>query len=636
VSRRILPLALCLVLVGLLAPGAVRAANGWSVSASTDLVQADFISTSGSQAQLYMEDHVSIEPFNIPEAGAVLDALGFGGGYSQEVSWGSGAGPAVSCPKGLTDLFSFCSTDASGGWALIPDGLRTELALSATASGSRALDVRPSLRSLAYDGTVAAIGIALETLSPGPIGSNAAQVASLAVQLLPEAAGFEAAMERKDYTAAGFELLSLSKRAMTIIDDHVTQWAIGGIVDLIPGLAEVKLGIAVSKAIVVLGNLDTHLLAGYSVATVSVVYAGGGGANGSEPSPIVTPVSTPGAFHLTGSMEGPRAEQMAVRLADGRVLVLGGAFNNTVLIKSAEIYDPASGSFTSVGDMMTPRIAATATLLRDGRVLVAGGWTGSWTSDSGGPTASAEIFDPVTGSFAPTGSMSVIRDAHTATLLRDGRVLITGGWAGYAVTSSEIYDPATGRFTPTGSMQTGRSEHGAALLADGSVLVSGGRGGNSAATATATAEIWSPATGTWTAAGEMSAPRASETMTVLQDGRVLVTGGEGPGPVIDSAEIFDPHNWAFEMTGSMGTPRFQHTATLLPDGTVLIAGGQTGRADWPASTELYDPATGVFTPAPPMTTPRLWGTASLLATGQVLMVGGEGTSGTLASAELYP
>jgi hypothetical protein len=309
VIRRILPLALCLALVGLLAPGPVRAADGWSVSASTDLVQADFISTSGSQAQLYMEDHVSIEPFNIPEATAVLDALGFGGGYSQEVSWGSGGGPEVSCPKGPTDLFSFCSTDTSGGWALIPDDLRTELALSASASDSRTLDVRPSLRSLAYDATVAAIGIALETLSPGPIGPNATQVASLGIQLLPEAAGFEAAMGRKDYTTAGFELLSLSKRAMTIIADHITDWAIGSIVDLIPGLEEVKLGIAVSKAIVVLANLDTHLLAGYSVTTVTVGYGGGA-------SEATTPAPNAGTFSPTATTPAPPQGAISVDMLD--------------------------------------------------------------------------------------------------------------------------------------------------------------------------------------------------------------------------------------------------------------------------------------------------------------------------------
>jgi hypothetical protein len=293
VIRRALPLALCLALVGLLAPApaAVGGANGagdWSVSASTDLVKADFASTSVSDARLYLENHTSIELPGLPEAGVVLDALGFGGGYSQEVDWSnSGGGPVVSCPEALVNLPFSCATDGNSGWAIIPDGLRTELRLVAPgAPGNRALDVRVRAKSLAYDASVAAIGIVLETLSPGPISTGAGKIATLALKLIPEAAGLAAAMQRGDYTAAAIELLSLTKRALKIIADHVVDFAIGGIVDaLLPGMLEVKFAIAVSKAMVVLANLDSHLLGDYSISTVSLGYGGG--------SPAVTPTPTP-------------------------------------------------------------------------------------------------------------------------------------------------------------------------------------------------------------------------------------------------------------------------------------------------------------------------------------------------------
>jgi hypothetical protein len=617
----------------MLLPSPVLGAGGWSVSASSKLVNADFISTSGSNADLYLENNVSFEPFGLAQAGAVLDALGFGGGYSQEVSWGSGGGPTVSCPKGLTDLFSLCSTNGSGGWALIPDGLRTELSLSASASGSRSLDARPSLRSLAYDGTVAAIGIALETLSPGPIVSNAAQVASLALQLLPEAAGFEAAMERKDYTAAGFELLSLSKRAMTIIADHITDWAIGGIVDLIPGMAEVKLAIAVSKADVVLANLDAHLLVGNSVTTVTVGYGGGGG---EAATPTLAPKT--GTFSPTGSMTTARQNQTATLLSDGRVLTTGG-HDGSGALASAELYDPKTGAFTATGSMTTPRQGHTAALLADGRVLIAGGTTNGTLN---GDLASAELYDPKTGTFSPTGSMSTARSNHTATLLSDGRVFIAGGDSeGRLLASAELYDPKTGTFSPTGSMSTAndRSSFTATLLADGRVLIVSVASG---VPWKASAEVYDPETGSFSQTGPATSTVLGlwATATLLPDGRVLVAGGDAgeEGGWLASAELYDPKTGTFTPTGSMSTARATHTATLLSDGRVLITGGVSANGGGAlASAELYDPKTGTFSPTGSMTTPRQGHTAILLSDGRVLIVGGGNPTGggPFSSAELY-
>jgi hypothetical protein len=276
VSRRIGSLLACLALLGLVFPlGAQAAGSGWTVTTSSDQVNASFASTSASDARLDLENNVSIEPFGLASAGAVLDALGFGGGYSQEASWSGGTGPAISCPELLVDLpFSCRSDDHGGGTVLIPDGQRAELALAAPASpSSNALAVQPDLQSLGYDGAVAAIGIALEVLSPGPLVENADQVANLAMQLLPEAAGFAAAMKRGDDVAALSELTSLATRVLSIIEDHAVDWGIGAVADLIPGLVEFDIAKDCAKAVLALVNLDGHLLSGTAGATVTVGYA---------------------------------------------------------------------------------------------------------------------------------------------------------------------------------------------------------------------------------------------------------------------------------------------------------------------------------------------------------------------------
>jgi hypothetical protein len=210
--------------------------------------------------------------------------------------------------------------------------------------------------------------------------------------------------------------------------------------------------------------------------------------------------------------------------------------------------------------MTTPRGFPTATLLADGRVLIVGGNSGTWNFD--GPSfASAEIYDPKTGKFTATASMTMGRVWHTASLLSDGRVLITGGCSDNAgrtflfLASAEIYDPKTGKFGPTGPMADQRLYHTATLLSDGRVLVAGGGGNYVVGGFLASAELYDPKTGTFAATGSMTDQRTYQQATLLADGRVLVTAGEGDAQVVTplaSAEIYNPTTGTFTPAGQGG------------------------------------------------------------------------------------
>ncbi len=297
-----------------------------------------------------------------------------------------------------------------------------------------------------------------------------------------------------------------------------------------------------------------------------------------------------GTFKATGPMHAARGNHTATLLSDGRVLIAGGSPGESGHASPAELYDPASGTFSVTGTPGSVRSGAMAVLLHDGRVLIAGGFLGGTPP---GPMASAELYDPATGKFSPTGSMSVARMHATATLLPDGRLLVAGGEnpPGTPYASAELYDPATGKFSPTGSMSTGRSLLISALLPDGRVLVAGGWNFDATNTSAclASAELYDPKTGTFTAAGAMPIPRSGSVATTLADGRVLIFGGYDGTSFLASAELYDPKAATFAETGSMSTIQRQATATLLTNGEVLIAGGFDPDQKALATAELFEP-----------------------------------------------
>jgi large repetitive protein len=244
-------------------------------------------------------------------------------------------------------------------------------------------------------------------------------------------------------------------------------------------------------------------------------------------------------------------------------------------------------------------------------------------------------------SWTVTGSMATDRYNHTATLLPSGKVLVTGGIslhvAGNILRSAELYDPATGTWTATGDMTIERADHTATLLPSGKVLVAGGGTFNFD---WSSAELYDPATGIWTATDSLATPRLSHTATLLPSGKVLVAGGLHAPNELGSAELYDPATGTWTATGNLSVARYGQTATLLGSGKVLVAGGWTYFiARVLNSPELYDPATGTWTSTGSMHIGRteIYNTATLLPSGVVLIEGGlgNGDHGTLNRAELY-
>ena len=339
-------------------------------------------------------------------------------------------------------------------------------------------------------------------------------------------------------------------------------------------------------------------------------------------------------------MSTTRSAFSLTTLCDGSVLTAGGhvpgGTGNT-----AEIYDPASGTWTITGSMGVARAEHSATLLNDCRVLVAGG------SGPGGIRASAELFDPSTGTWSPANSMGQVRAKHSGFKLNDGKVLVTAGYfqgAGdsFGLSSSELYDPSTGNWTATGSLATARLNQQGVLLSDGRVLIAGGMPRGVTFSNFSSTEIYDPSSGSWSATGSMTIGRRQGfTLNLLPSGDVLVSGGTTNWTAIatDKADIYDPATQTWTPTAALSTTRTGHTATSLPNGKVLLAGGNDhpfnfGPGTVVAAAERFDPSTESWTAVGSLTGPRQAHRASSLNDARVLVAGGQAPA-ALSTAEIY-
>ncbi|HEY4087542.1 MAG TPA: TonB family protein [Bryobacteraceae bacterium] len=325
----------------------------------------------------------------------------------------------------------------------------------------------------------------------------------------------------------------------------------------------------------------------------------------SASSPVPAAVEIPGL--------SPRAHHTATVLANGTILIAGGSPQQS----NAQIYDWATRAIVNTGSLHDARENHIAALLRDGTVLIAGGRGAQ-------PLASAEIFNPSTGTFSPTGNLREAREDAAAAALPDGRILICGGkGAGQKyLASTEIYNSRTKSFTPGPNMTAPRSSFHAIHLKDGRIFLLGGFG-----PAASTTEIYDPAVNAFHAAAKMTAPRYHLSAALLANGKLLIAGGTADpdrGPALSTAELYDPVSNTFESTGPLAQARTSAEATLLQNGKVLLTGGAPLNP-----TEIYDPTTGTFTAGPTLNDLPVGHTATPLQDGSVLIAGG-------ARAELIP
>lgn len=375
----------------------------------------------------------------------------------------------------------------------------------------------------------------------------------------------------------------------------------------------------------------------------------------------------PDYWTASAGMSMPRAMASAVTLSDGRILVTGGnggiennRFRDT---KNAEIYDPAAGTWTLVAAPHFIHEGSRGAALPDGRALFVGGFE---TSDG---FILSETYDPIANTWQVLSSEPrELYEDFTVTPLADGRVLVTGGRTrfGHTRLDADIFDPATGSWISVASMPNYGLRQTGTLLRDGRVMLFGGQTRDSSVAAM-TPLIYDPRTDTWTKGALAFSAHTFHTATLLQDGNVLIVAGccvttEYPlsfGAYQEASaqpsEMYDPATDSWTLLPPMQTGRRSHTATLLPNGKVLVTGGQgrlhpdhycTGgdAATFPceetlSSTETFDPSNRSWSDQAPMSTPRLWHFASSLPDGKVLVVGGfrsnDCCSQSIGSAESY-
>jgi hypothetical protein len=355
-----------------------------------------------------------------------------------------------------------------------------------------------------------------------------------------------------------------------------------------------------------------------------------------------------GTWAPTGPLNIARDLAGKTVLRDGRVLVTGGAIlPDFTTVDSAEIFDPDTLTFTMLSSKLSdPKWSHDGIRLADGRVLIMGGRTAQNPSTPGARVlTSADLFDPATNTFVPTGSMQVARRDPCSVLLDDGRVLITGGGPDVSISttpgldSAEIYDPHQGTFRLVDAkMSSLRIFHAMVTLEDGRVLIAGGSEGPGFNNALRTVEIFDPETETFSAVGDMNAPRLVPAAALLRNGRVLLEGSFNAFPftIGNEAELYDP---AANRFISINEPFFHNQAdqyvVRLLDGTVLFPVGVNEAMQIVTTTYLYEPESNSFQVTDSVLFPRKSCKSVLLPDGRAVLIGGFDFRKIVGVGEIY-
>jgi hypothetical protein len=358
-----------------------------------------------------------------------------------------------------------------------------------------------------------------------------------------------------------------------------------------------------------------------AVALFASAAASGQGVSGAATAPE-------GVWEATAPLSVPRYDHTLSLLPSGDVVAVGGRITSTPrsVLASAEIYDTQEATWSPTGSLAQGRWRHTATLLRDGRLLVAGGFSGATGNNAQPVEDTVEIFDPATGTWSPAARMATRRALHSAVLLPSGKVLVVGGRTcdqpppavcdfTFRSSSAELYDPATNTWSSAGSMREARHTTAAVVLHDGTVLVPAGftNKGNGD-----TADVYDPATGRWSETRKLNVPRARQGAMVLPDGTGLVVGGF---QAMETSEVYDPATKRWSLSaGRIAIARFNFGYAVLPNGKALVAGGQSPTTPFgPSSSEVYDPATQQWSSAGTLTSPHV-STSSLSNSDQAVVL----------------
>jgi len=330
---------------------------------------------------------------------------------------------------------------------------------------------------------------------------------------------------------------------------------------------------------------------------------------------------------------GPRRGALLI----GALLLIGESLS---MVASGAVAAATVSSWSTTGSLSSARFGATATVLKNGEVLIAGGATGS----RGAPSASnaAGLYDPTKGTVAATGALGAARFDASAARLDNGKVLVVGGLTGSGAGASashaaELYDPATGTFSAAHDLAIGVFGAGAVTLPTGDVLVVGGDTGTfGAPVSSAVTEQYDPATNAWTELGALATARAFASTTLLANGDVLVAGGRGGSGALGSAERFATDTSTWSSAGSMPGTTTNASAALLANGSVLVAGGENSASTPLPSSFEYAPTSNSWSTVGSLTVPRRDASAVTLPNGEVLVAGGVGISGSaLSSSEVF-